>query len=230
MNKFKVFGLAMALFWLTMVACTPAQEGNTNEESNLTKGEASVADTEVLPFFIGTYTNDTIKGIYYSILDLSSGQMKAPALAAESKNPSFLTLSSDQKHLYAVNELSPEESQVTSFSVDKKEGKLTEINSISAQGGAPCYVSISRDGSRGYVANYVGGNVISFGINTDGHLEGPAQSIKHEGSSITERQGNPHAHSIIPHPTLPYIYAADLGTDQVFIYKADGEGALTKNE
>ena len=42
--------------------------------------------------YIGTYTNTTSKGIYVSRLDLASGTLSAPVLAAESENPSFLAV------------------------------------------------------------------------------------------------------------------------------------------
>ena len=31
------------------------------------------------------------------------------------------------------------------------------------------------------------------------------------------RQKEPHAHSVFPHPTDPYIYVADLGADAMFV-------------
>ena len=54
--------------------------------------------------FIGTYTRDSSKGIYALQLDPATGALSAPVVAAETKSPSYLTLSPDRRFLYAVSE------------------------------------------------------------------------------------------------------------------------------
>ena len=52
----------------------------------------------------------------------------------------------------------------------------------------------------------------------------------HEGRSIHEdRQTRPHAHCILPLKGTDYVYAADLGTDKIHIYKLS-EGTLVEND
>jgi 6-phosphogluconolactonase len=46
---------------------------------------------EMLVYF-GTYTNDKSKGVYVSRLDLASGKVTPPALAAETPSPSYLAI------------------------------------------------------------------------------------------------------------------------------------------
>src|ERR1700733_9604817 len=54
--------------------------------------------------YIGVYTNHGGKGIYASRLDSSSGKLSSLGLAAESADPSFLTVDSSGRFLYAINE------------------------------------------------------------------------------------------------------------------------------
>jgi 6-phosphogluconolactonase len=56
--------------------------------------------------------------------------------------------------------------------------------------------------------------------------------IQHEGSSINpNRQEGPHAHCIMPDPSSNFVFAVDLGLDQVVIYALDREsGVLKPNE
>src|SRR5262245_14502654 len=65
------------------------------------------ADTgsEQLVYF-GTYTGAKSKGIYVSRLNLATGKLSAPELAAEITSPSFLAIHPNHKFLYAVNEVS----------------------------------------------------------------------------------------------------------------------------
>src|SRR6478672_7724079 len=55
--------------------------------------------------YIGTYTGPTSKGIYVSRLNLESGVLSAPELAAETPSPSFLAARPQGDFLYAVNEV-----------------------------------------------------------------------------------------------------------------------------
>ena len=55
--------------------------------------------------YIGTYTGPKSKGIYVARLDMASGKLSAPEVAAELKNPSFLAIAPNQKYLYAIGEV-----------------------------------------------------------------------------------------------------------------------------
>src|SRR5437867_8035743 len=55
--------------------------------------------------YIGTYTSRSSKGIYLSRFDPATGRLTAPELAIETRNPTFLALSPDNRFLYAVGEV-----------------------------------------------------------------------------------------------------------------------------
>ena len=55
--------------------------------------------------YIGTYTDHGSKGIYAYRFDARTGQSTALGLAAESAQPSFLTVDAGGHFLYAVNEI-----------------------------------------------------------------------------------------------------------------------------
>ena len=56
--------------------------------------------------YIGTYTRGGSQGIYTYRFNPATGALAGPELAAETPNPSFLTIHSSRDYLYAVNELS----------------------------------------------------------------------------------------------------------------------------
>src|SRR5215467_10314763 len=72
--------------------------------------------------FVGTYTRQDSKGIYTFRFQPSTGKLTPIGLAAETENPSFLTIHANHRFLYAVNEISNFEGQsagsVSSFSID----------------------------------------------------------------------------------------------------------------
>lgn len=187
-----------------------------------------------VPFYVGTYTNETSKGIYRLTLDPRTGRLSDPVLAAEAANPSFLAWHPSRPIVYGVSETSsgPERAGfVMAFAV-QADGSLKKINEQPSGGSGPCYVSVTPSGSHVLVANYGGGSVASFVVRGDGGLDPAASVMQHAGSSANAaRQKGPHAHSILPAPGARFVVAADLGIDEVLVYRLDAAtGRLTPND
>ena len=137
-------------------------------------------------------------------------------------NPSFLCLSPKHPIIYALSEQGsnvPEPKSVIKVLKYNEAFEIEELQSISAQGHAPCYISTDRTGSYAYVANYITGNIVQYSIKKDGTLAN-AKSIQHVGSGPSSRQEGPHAHFVKQHPSQFDIYAVDLGTDQIIKYRS----------
>jgi 6-phosphogluconolactonase len=188
---------------------------------------------DTIRVYVGTYTGDESKGIYSCDLSIKDGTIKDLTLAAEVQNPSFLTIHPNKKFLYAVNEVSNFKGEkagaVTAFKIDGN--KLTKLNEQSSGGDGPCYVSVDKTGKNALVANYGGGSVAVLPINEDGSLKPHSAFVQHLGSSVNpERQKEPHAHSINMDAQNRFAIAADLGLDELLVYKLDPKtGTLTPN-
>lgn len=202
-----------------------------------------LAGSAVLPLFaqqdllvyFGTYTRGASKGIYVSRLDVATGALSAPRLAAETSNPSFLAVRSRGDFLYAVNEVDTFEGQptgsVSAFAIAKGAGTLAPLNQRSSGGAGPAHLSLDRDERTVLVANYGGGSIEALPVEQDGRLDGPTSFVQHHGSSVNpDRQREPHAHEILTDPTDQFAYVADLGLDKVMIYRFDAAAhTLTAN-
>jgi len=173
--------------------------------------------------YFGTYTKaGGSEGIYTAGFDEGSGKLGEPVLAAKVASPSFLTIAPSGKTLYAVSETAGADGgRVTAFRI-LASGLLEKLNDQSSGGDGPCHVSLSSDGKTLAVANYGGGSVASYRIGDDGALSAPVSMIQHTGSSVDpKRQKEPHAHSINFSPDGRFAYAADLGTDRIYLYAVD---------
>lgn len=183
--------------------------------------------------YVGTYTGgkNGSKGIYRLELDLASGQLSQPVVAAESVSPSFLALHPSQKFLYAVNEAG-KEGMVSGWSVDPATGELTALNQQSVVGSGPCHLTVDRAGKNVLAANYGGGSVAVVQIGPDGKLGERTAFIQHIGSGGNpKRQAKPHAHSINLDAANRFAIVADLGLDKVLVYKFDADnGTLVPND
>jgi 6-phosphogluconolactonase len=185
--------------------------------------------------YVGTYTKGDSKGIYAFRYETKSAESKSLGLAAETANPSFLAASPDHRFLYAVNELTQYQGAssgaVTAFAINHATGKLSQLNEVASRGADPCYISFDKTGKYALVANYTGGSVAIFPVSHDGHLQAATAFVQHKGTGKNpERQEGPHAHWIETTPDNRFALVADLGLDQVLIYRFDqNSGALTPN-
>src|SRR5262249_1152846 len=183
------------------------------------------AKPEKLRVYIGTYNERGSKGIYRCELNPATGELTKPGLAGEAKNASFLAIHPSRRFLYAVGEIDNFEGKkggggVSAFAIDPKTGDLTLLNQQSAGGAGPCHCVVDKAGKHVLSANYGGGSACVHPIEEDGKLGKMTSFKQHKGSSVNkQRQEAPHAHSINLSPDNQYAFVADLGLDEVVIYK-----------
>jgi 6-phosphogluconolactonase len=212
--------LPWLVLFLSFVVVTAAKESSKNKYI----------------LFVGTYTEKESKGIYAYGFDAASSQLTPLGVAAETTNPSFLAIDPSRRFLYAVNEVQnykgASSGAVSAFAIDQKTGKLSLLNQVPTRGADPCYIAFDETGKYALVANYTGGSVAVFPVQSDGHIGEPSAFIQHRGSSVNkERQEGPHAHWIETTPDNRFAIAVDLGLDELLVYHFDAsKGSLTPND
>jgi 6-phosphogluconolactonase len=173
---------------------------------------------------IGTYTKSCeSKGIYVYEFDSNIGDFKLKNSTENIINPSYLTVSSDNKFVYSVSE-NDKKSSVSAFGFNSKSGKLDFINFQNPNGLNPCY--IINDEKNVITANYSSGSISVLGKNNDGSIGEVKQVMQHTGKSINaRRQEAPHAHMVYFSPDKKYVLSNDLGTDKVYSYQYNANAA-----
>jgi len=200
------------------------------DSESLAGGEQSQSRSDDHLLYVGTYTEDTkSEGIYLVRMDARSGKLQRVGAVNAGANPSFLAIHPNGRVLYAVNEVDKQNGKptggVSAFAIATNTGELTRRNEQPSEGAAPCYVSVDRSGRVVLVANYNGGSIALFPIETDGSLAPTTHVVHHTGRGPnTERQEAPHAHCIVADPSNRFVLAADLGIDRVLVYRLDLEG------
>lgn len=198
---------------------------------------ASAAKGDYL-VYIGTYTNNNSisKGIYAYRFSEMTGQAEPLGLVAETPNPSFLAIHPNRKFLYAVSELYARDGDqggaVSAFAIDAATGKLSFLNKVSSKGGGPCHLVVDKTGKSVLVANYGTGSAAALPLKSDGGLGEASSFVQHSGSSVNpKRQQGPHAHSINLSRDNKFAVVADLGLDQVLVYRFDpAKATLAAND
>ena len=179
--------------------------------------------------YVGTYTGKGSTGIYAWRFNAGTGKLTEIGVAGQTDNPSFVALAPSGRYLYAVNE--KRNGTVSAFSVDSATGKLTPLNSAPSRGSGPCHLTVDKTGRTLLVANYDSGSVAGIRIDAEGRLGESSAFDQHQGTGgDPKRQRGPHAHSVNIPANQRYAVAADLGTDQLYVYKFDpANGTLTPN-
>jgi len=205
-----------------LIAC-----GDTTEPAV----EKAVAKDEYF-VYIGTYTKGDSEGIYAYRFDAASGQLSSLGAVAKLREPSFLAIHPNNRFLYAVSESDDFDAEkngsVSGFEIDSESGGLTAMNTVSSKGAWPCHLNIDQTGKTLAVANYRSGTVATISLDADGKLGSGGAAIQNSGSSVHPRQQTPHAHSVDFSPDNRYLISADLGTDQVDVFRVDTESAALK--
>lgn len=172
---------------------------------------------KIIELVAGSYTSGDSRGIYRFSYNTQTQSFSQAVLLSQLENPSFGTLSNDATRMYFVEE--GPEGQVRSFKRNSESASITVINALSSQGENPCYLALSPNEQHLAVANYSSGNVAVFKLNAAGALVEDPTVLQHQGHGPNvKRQEGPHAHWARWDPESRFLYAVDLGTDQVMAY------------
>lgn len=213
MNKNSIYVLSLIL---VLFSCTAKKNEKESPEKNK-QTDIVLPQTGKMYLLVGTYTSDKgSKGIHVYRFDTETGESGEISIT-EVANPSYLTLSPDEKFVYSVGENTEGDGMAYAFSFDKKTGQLSMINSQSTQSAGPCYITIDKKGKNVHTANYGGGSISSFQVKNDGGLSELVSLIQFKGSGAdTVRQKSPHVHCVQYSPDGKYLFATDLGTDKIY--------------
>lgn len=172
-----------------------------------------------MTLWVGTYREQGGLGLYPLVaLDPLTAGEPTPAIG----NASFGVWSARHRLAYFVDER--DDGRVGAWRRDA-EGWVP-AGACSTGGAAPCFLSVSNDGSLLAVANYVDGTVGLIGLNPD---DGCPEKLIHiyrgDGHGpYPERQEGPHAHCVLFAEDDAALYHVDLGTDRVYRHEVRPAG------
>jgi 6-phosphogluconolactonase len=176
--------------------------------------------------FVGGYTAESdgsAVGVS-SLLNEGSGRRvrleHASTLSLVS--PTWLTRHPNLPVLLAAGETTPGTISSLRYAAD---GSLTLLSTVETGGDGACHVAVSPDGAYVIVASYRSGSLSTFAIADNGTLSDVVDTLQLAGSGpVRERQEGPHAHQAVV--VGDEVLCCDLGGDQIFRLRIDGDGRL----
>lgn len=188
------------------------------------------------------------RGIHVFEIDRTTGAMSPAGIHQLGTSPSCLALNETGTRLYSSNETDrrgpTRTGSVSAFAIDRADGHLTVLNSVSSGGAGPTHVSIHPSGRFVLAANYFGGSVAVLPILADGRV-GQATDVKNDagtlgparstnaptGSFAISGHDRTHAHMIQADPSGRFVLHVDLGLDRIFVWKFDEQtGVLSPGD
>lgn len=212
--------------------------------------------------YVGTYTSSLPiirpgqvdlpagngQGIHLFNVDRDTGALSPCGVFEQRTSPSCLALNAAGTRLYSANETEKltenDAGTISSFAIDRTNGQLKLLNTVSSGGAGPAYLSVHPSGRFVLAANYFGGSVAVIPILQDGSL-GAATDVKRNVGTVGPKRATnappgsfafsghdlPHAHMIEADPSGRYVLCSDLGLDQILIWKFDDQkGVLIPND
>ena len=171
--------------------------------------------------FIGTYTQQSSRGIYQIIVDMGYAQEGPLKLVAEMISPTCLLLSQNEKVLYAVSEAQPGiRGEIAAFHCTDK--GLTLINKVLAPGAGLVHAALDPEEKLLFAVSYRDASILMYELREDGGIGELLDEKIHTGQGRDPvRQEKAHAHSVWFTPDGKRICVCDLGIDRLVVYEVN---------
>ena len=168
--------------------------------------------------YVGSYSyTGKAKGITVYDVDVEKGTFKERC-EVEVDNSSYVIASHNGKNLYSIAD-----EGVVSFRI-LENGSLSRLNSRNIKGMRGCHLSTDAEDRYIFVSGYHDGKATVLRLNEDGSVGPIVDGVFHKGyGSVAERNFRPHVSCTRLSPDGKYVLVADLGIDQVRIYRFDDE-------
>jgi 6-phosphogluconolactonase len=177
-------------------------------------------------FFASGYASAEQPGIQSFLFNETTGEITELGSFTGISAPSFLLAHPNGRWLYAVSETGKDShgalGEVWSFQFEREPFFIQSINHQTTRGDWPCHLQLDMTGDWLIATNYGTGNAAIYHVQADGSLGEMTDFVQHQGKGPNSaRQEASHAHSSIFTPDNHFTIIADLGIDQLVVYKVE---------
>ena len=209
--------------------CRFAQQRTIILLSSIIMMAGNIMAQQTINLLVGTYTDGSSCGIYSYRFDQMTGRVVGLLDSLALRNPSFLTIAPDKRHIYAVSETNDQHASLCTIGYQPHNGQLKLLSTTATEGEDPCYVE--TNGKLVLTANYSGGSMSVFRLNKGGTLATlDRRFLGNIGGPDLSRQETPHVHCVRFTPDGKYILATDFSADRILSYRLKGDQVVANGE
>ncbi len=179
--------------------------------------------------FVGT--NAEQQGIYASTLDLTTGAFSPVRAVGDAPRPGFLALHPQLPILYSITREKRKSPSggLRAFRIEAEEKTLKLVSQQPTGDEGATHLAVGPSGKLIVVAHYAGGSTVLLPLDDTGALQPVASHVDHAGSSVhPKRQTKPFAHGVALDAGGQFACVADLGTDEVIVYRMSDDKTLER--
>jgi len=212
--------VVFSVFLLILTGCK-----NESKKSQ-TGMEEQTIQKEGIQLLVGTMAEGEEQGIYQLVFNTETGKLSNRQHVAKEDKPGYLYLSKDGEMVYSSNGTKP--GSVSAFRWNKDRTALDRVGNWSSKGDGACYIELSPDENLLAAANYSSGGIVLYPLDGKGTILDEPQEVQHMGNGPHPNQKSAHAHCVKFSDKGDYLYAVDLGIDQILAYPVTAEKKLGK--
>ncbi|MCM4170517.1 lactonase family protein [Arenibacter sp. TNZ] len=212
--------LAFIILLVVMVGCK-----DQSKKDNLASAELYIQKGDV-KLLVGTLAEGDEQGIYQLDFNTKTGKLSNSQHVAKEEKPGYLYLSKDGGMVYSSNGTKP--GSVSAFQWNEDKTALTRVGNLTSKGDGACYIELSPNENLLAAANYSSGSIVLYPMDQKGVMLNDPQGIQHTGSGPHANQKFAHAHCVKFSQNENFLYAVDLGIDQILTYPINSEKKLDK--
>lgn len=182
---------------------------------------------------IGAFSKKGGQGVYQLAFNPEKNQLINTGLVANEHNPIYLTLNKKEQEFYTV--IGKAQGGIAHYQFDEVKNKFKLSTRLVDINQGACHIALHPNASQVAVADYATGAISLFELNKPTSNTSPTQtsisllsSYQNQGKGITARQKGPHAHYVQWNNSGRFLYATDLGTDEILLFTNTAEHQLSK--
>ena len=171
-------------------------------------------------FYVGSFADS----FYVIELDRSREEISLVNIISSPHHPAYMSLSPGRDRLYVANEHCGGTGGVSAYRLERPDAP-EKISFWPSDTEGPAHIALSRDGLYLLGAGYFDGRVQAWQIDADGGIRRSCCTVQHKGDgpfryeAYISVQDHARAHCAVPIPDTDLFACADLGTDEVYIYR-----------
>lgn len=174
-------------------------------------------------FLLGNYSDS---GVNLLRLTPSKNTLIDEGIVAHIAKPSYLALTNAEDELFTVGKDENGRSKFISFHWHEDKNQFIENNNVILDGAGACHISLNNAQNALVVSNYSSGDILTLSRTSKNDTFVAAKQFKNSGKGPTKRQQSPHKHYAQWSRSDQFLFAVDLGTDEVLVF--DGQHSELK--
>lgn len=171
--------------------------------------------------FVGSYAEANTSGVYTYEFDEKEGKLSLLDQTSDLKNPTFLNVDVENRHIYAIGETETESGKAGEVMMIQfgEDGTLTRFNRTITTPNTTCHIQRDSENRFLIVSSYHGGMAGLVSLKPDGHVGELLDVQAHQSVD----GATPRVHSVFFSPDEKFLLVQDLGLDLIRTYSLDRE-------